>query len=162
MRIVHLIASVAVSASVVATLVSPAAAAETVTQHITTDVATSGVTITCGQTSLTPIGGTLVGVFHENADGHGHYHYSGTDTANAVQLTDSAGHTYRLEGTSTFSGTSTDPGGEDNLVFTTTVAFTVLNDSGRRLGMVHFVEHLSPGAKVQLDSGQCTGTGGAD
>lgn len=158
--LLRLVPPVALTAAVAGALANPASAAESVTQHFSTDVAGSGVTITCGQLSLVPTSGTLDGVFHENADGHGDYHYTGSNVARGVVLTDGSGGSYRLQGTSSFSGTSRDAAGEDNVVFTTTVAFVVLNSTGGRLGDVHVLEHLSPGGHVQLDSGSCTGTGG--
>jgi hypothetical protein len=156
----RLVPLVVVITAFVAAFEGPASAAETVTRHFDTDVAGSGVTITCGELSLTPVSGTLHGVFHENADERGSYHYSGTNVADHVVLTDGDAGSYRLQGTSSFSGTSSDPGGEDNRVFSTTVAFVLLDSRGGRIGRVHLVEHFSTGSDVLLESGSCVGIGG--
>jgi hypothetical protein len=155
-----LTSSLTLAAAAGIALAGPAAAAESVTQHISIAATGSGAVITCGPLTLTPLSGTLDGVFHENADSHGNYHYSGTNVAHGVTLADPAGEAYRLQGTSSFSGTSTDAEGDDNRIFTTAVTFVVLGPTGGRVGSVHFVEHLSPGRDARLDSGQCTGTGG--
>ena len=120
----------------------------------------SGATITCGATDLTPVQGVIDTVFHENADSRGRYHYSGTDTARGVVLVGADGGTYRLTGASSFSGTSLDPEGLDNVVTTDVSKFTITRDGGGRLGMINLVNHLSPnGGVIAFDFGSCSGVG---
>ena len=139
--------------------VGTAAAGTSVTQHYSFPAA--GATITCGATVLTPVQGVIAVVFHENADGAERYHYSGTDTAHEVVLVDGAGATYRLVGASSFSGTSLDPEGTENLVTTDVQEFTITRVGGGLLGRVAVVNHVDRDGGVRaVDLGTCTGIGG--
>jgi hypothetical protein len=110
---------------------------------------------------LTSVTGVIDTVMHENADGRGLYHYSGTDTARGVTLVDADGATYRLEGASSFSGTSRDGEGLDNVVTTDVQEFTISGVGGGRLGKVDVVNHLSPNGQLRtVVFGTCTGVGG--
>lgn len=158
MRIRSLAVPAAGALFLVAASAGVASAGAGVTQH--GSFPATGATITCGATVLTPREGAIDTVFHENADGRGRYHYTGTDTARDVVLVDADGGTYRLTGASSFSGTSLDPEGMDNVVTTDVSKFTVTRDGGGRVGMIDLVNHLSPnGGVIAFDFGSCSGAG---
>jgi hypothetical protein len=159
MRIRSLVLPAAGALLVTAASAGVAAAGTTVTQH--GSFPATGATITCGPTVLTPTAGVIDVVFHENEDGAGRYHYAGTDTAHGVTLLDADGRSYRLEGASSFSGTSRDAEGLDNVVTTDGQEFTITSAGGGRFGKVDIVNHLSPNGRVRtVDFGTCTGSGG--
>jgi hypothetical protein len=158
MRIRSLVLPAAGALLVTAASAGVAAAGTTVTQH--GSFPATGATITCGPTVLTPTAGVIDVVFHENEDGAGRYHYAGTDTAHGVTLLDADGRSYRLEGASSFSGTSTDPEGLDDVVTTDVEKFTIARDHGGLLGMVDVVNHLSRNGRVTaFEFGSCSGIG---
>jgi hypothetical protein len=160
MKVKHVLTTLALAVPAAGGVAGPAAAAEGVTWHASTDVAGSGVTITCGELTLTPTSGSLRTVFHESRDSAGIYHYTGTDSADGIVMSGDDDRGYELRGASSFTGRSTDPEGKDNLVFTTTASFVVVDSSGGRIGMVHLVQHLAGDRSIELDSGSCTGNGG--
>lgn len=158
MRIRSLAVPAAGALFLVAASAGVASAGTGVTQH--GSFPATGATITCGATVLTPVAGVIDTVFHENADGRGRYHYTGTDTARDVVLVDDAGGTYRLTGASSFSGTSLDPEGMDNVVATDVSKFTITRDGRGRVGMIDLVNHLGPnGGVTAFDFGNCSGVG---
>ena len=143
-----------------ASAASPAQAAEGVTEHLSADLAGSGATIACGALLLTPVAGTLDGVFHESVDGQGRYHYTGTNVVHDAVLVDPSGELFRLEGTSSFAGVSQDADGTDNLRFRTTVSLVVRRADGGRVGMVKLLERVGLHGDTSVSSGGCTGAGG--
>lgn len=159
MRIRSLVLPAAGAALLTALSAGTATAGATVTQHYSFPAA--GATITCGAMVLTPVQGDIDVVFHENADGAGRYHYSGTDTAHGVVLADEAGATYRLAGTGSFAGTSLDPDGTENLVTTDVQEFTITRAGDGRVGKVDMVNHVDRDGGVRsVDLGTCSGIGG--
>jgi hypothetical protein len=159
MRIRFIALSATGAVLVAAAFAGSASAATSVTWHDSFPAA--GATFTCGSSVLTSVTGVIDTVMHENADGRGLYHYSGTDTAHGVTVVDADGATYRLEGASSFSGTSRDAEGLDNVVTTDGQEFTITSAGGGRFGKVDIVNHLSPNGRVRtVDFGTCTGSGG--
>lgn len=136
------------------------AAAQTHRQAVAFPAA--GATITCGSTVIHTTAGQLVGQFHETLDSAGLFHYEGTNVARGVVGVDDSGASYRIVGTSSFSGTSTDPAGLDNVRWHNTVELVVLAAERHRIGKVGLVERLNEGADVVLSLGDCTGSGGGD
>ncbi|MGN6330476.1 MAG: hypothetical protein ACTHOD_02350 [Motilibacteraceae bacterium] len=164
----HLLAPAAALA-LLAVTAAPALAAGGLTMHRSIDLLdpnTPRTEFTCGELTLTPVAGRLDGVFHESVDGQGRYHYTGTNVAHDVVLTDLAhpgtGGSYRLVGTSSFGGTSTDDSGEDNLRFRSEVSFVVLRPDGGRLGMVRLLERMDADGAVRVAAGGCIGSGGIE
>ena len=141
--------------------VGPASAAA-VSVHVPISFPAAGATLRCGSTTIQTTGGLLVGQFHETQDVAGMFHYEGTNVARDVTGADATGASYRIVGTSSFSGTSTDPDGVDNVRWHNTVEFVVLGPHGDRIGKVDVVERLNASGSVVLELGDCTGLGGGD
>lgn len=137
-----------------------AASAQTYRQAVAFPAA--GATISCGSTEIQTIAGELVGQFHQTSDANGRFHYEGTNVARDVEGIDALGETYRVIGTSSFSGTSIDASGLDNVRWHNTVELVVLDSGGARIGKVDVVEHLVSSRDVVLSLGECIGIGGRD
>lgn len=145
-----------------AILLPSAATAAAMTGGEKIDFPAAGATIVCGATVLTANGGHLVGQFHETEDGRGLFHFEGTNVARDVTATDDSGATYRIVGTSGFSGTSTDAGGLDTIRWHNTVELVVLGPDGGRFGTVDVVERTTHAGDVAVDLGTCVGVGGGE
>ncbi|MGN8027088.1 hypothetical protein [Microbacterium sp. 22242] len=148
-------ATVVTTAAAIALLTAaPAsAAAQTFRQHDSFDP--TGSTFSCSTGDLTVTGGMVYESFEGVMDAQGMSHITGTIVPRGVTLTDEAGNTYYLSGSSWFGATGAD---EDSMtvVATNTDHFVIRMASGGVYATVSVVEHFSPNGDYFLkDTGVC-------
>ena len=122
------------------------------TQHVTQDV--TGQVFTCSGGDLTIDSGSISIVQHENVDGQGIFHITGTVTPQDVVLSDAAGNLYSISGAQWFGGKAVS---EDTpILFTDTEHFVIHSASGGVYAKVQAVSHFSQnGASFSFDKGSC-------
>jgi len=150
----------AVAAAVAAALATGATGANATTYHQRIDFPATGARLDCGAAALTVTGGRLIGEFNESTDGAGLFHYEGTNVASDVTARDQFGASYRIVGTSSFSGVSVDAAGISNVRWRSRVKFTVLRADGGQFGSVSTIERLTGSGLVSLNLGSCAASGG--
>lgn len=135
-----------VVAAALATVATPAAAAERTSQDLT------GVAISCGDTVLTFTSGIQVGDLHRVLLGNGREVVILSAVLHDAALTDETGRAYRAVGGANSTARVTTEGDPDSLAGHFNVNITVLDDAGR-FGRIVLRERTSRDGTIDLVTG---------